>query len=159
MADLHQKWQLASNISTVIASLAATAAFVASYFFFQQTMEAQANTNAVNIMNEHIKLFVENRELHDCHLVVGKQARSPVLKPHADGLPSYGQCSDAAEHAAFTAETILDLADGDAAWTATVDGMIRDRQWWYVSPSFKAERYDNNFVLRVRAIHPNAGRL
>jgi hypothetical protein len=156
MADLHQKWQLASNVSTVIASLAATAAFIASYCFFQDTMEAQANANAVNIMNEHIKLFVENRELHDCHVVIGKKPGLPAPRPHDDRLPSYEQCSDAAEHAAFTAETILDLADGDAAWTATVDGMIRDRQWWYVSPSFKAERYDAEFVARVRAIHPNA---
>src|SRR5687767_11589099 len=113
MGDPHRGWQLAANISTVVASAAATAAFIASYLFFQATMEAQSNATAVNIMNEQIKLFVENPELHDCDVVVGSTNRRIPETKQDRTLPSLGQCSDAAEHAAFTAETILDLANGD----------------------------------------------
>lgn len=169
MSDGSQRWQLAANIFTVIASVAATAAFIASFVFFERTMDAQSaandramdaqsDANAVHIMNEHIKLFVENRELHNCPYVMRSEpapATPPSLKS-AEELPSPGQCIDAAEHAAFTAEIIFDLEGDDPAWKETVYGMIRENRWWYASREFRPSRYDKKFVAKVREIIPNA---
>ena len=148
--------QFWTNASTILASLVAIGAFVTSFWFFRETAELQTDANAVNIMNEHIKLFIENPELHKCDQAISSSSTATNENAHSQLLTLRGQCTDAAEHAAFTAETIYGLAPDDEAWVATVRGMISDNRWWYESPAFRAARYDKAFVTLVRAELANA---
>jgi hypothetical protein len=104
-----QSWEKAAHIATVAALLIAGAGFWLGSKNNADTVHAQTEALAVNVLQDYMRVAIEHPDLSD----------------RPDSLPVDDHYEWLASHAYFSAETINELTRGEAPWDSTVAAIVR----------------------------------
>jgi hypothetical protein len=123
------KHQVYANIATIIASIAATETLILGYDTFKETSRSADHARAVDLLQKYYELRFEHEHLFE----------GPCPEDKKDQCESFGYLS------IFFAESIFNLTKDNAAWGATVKGILCEHHGFLQSNPLPFDEYSPSF--------------